>query len=267
MNINTSNQAQSALMPVIYIPHGGGPMPLLGDADHKELIAYLSQIHNNIETPKVILMITAHWESHNVSISSSPQPGMIYDYGGFPQETYQYQYPASGEPKVANQIADLFKAKGIKSNLDMNRGYDHGTFVPLMLMYPNAEIPVVQMSLLRSLNPKEHIKIGEALSTLREQGVLIVGSGMSFHNFRGSLEESIEFDNWLNETLTANDMEQSKQDLIQWEQAPSARACHAREEHLLPMHVCFGAAMKQNTPATRVFSDYLFNRKISAFMW
>ncbi|MEP1447700.1 MAG: class III extradiol ring-cleavage dioxygenase [Paraglaciecola sp.] len=267
--MTTSNVSlkQSSLMPVIYIPHGGGPMPLLGDITHKELCAFLSNVHKNITAPKAIVIISAHWESDIATISSSPNPRMIYDYGGFPQETYEYQYPAAGQPKLAGHIASLLDDKGIGCALDPDRGYDHGTFVPLMLMYPKADIPVVQVSLLRSMDALEHIEIGAALTSLREQGVLIVGSGMSFHNSKGTHQESVNFDEWLTDTLTDGDFTQTKQRLAQWETAPSARKCHAREEHLLPLHVCFGASIAQDKPAEKVFSGQLFDKKISAFMW
>lgn len=271
MNTYKNKPAHSALMPILYIPHGGGPMPLLGDQSHKALIEFLKNIHNDIPAPKAILMVSAHWESSIVSVSSASQPQMIYDYGGFPQQAYQYQYPAPGDPDLASRVAQLLSANSIACKLDPQRGYDHGTFVPLMLMYPNANIPIVQVSLVRSLDPVEHIKIGQAIASLREQGVLIVGSGMSFHNRNGSIQESLEFDHWLTASVTSSKPAQTKQDLIDWEKAPSARQCHAREEHLLPVHVCFGASYTENTekhtPATKVFHDFLFGKKISAFMW
>ncbi|NRB78315.1 MAG: dioxygenase [Saccharospirillaceae bacterium] len=258
-------------MPVVYIPHGGGPMPLLGDDQHKELIAFLANLHKDIKNsaaqPTAILIISAHWEENEVTLTSSDSPSMIYDYGGFPQETYEYQYPAAGHPKLANQVMALLKSNGINSKLDATRGFDHGTFVPLMLMYPKAQIPVVQMSLLRSLDPAQHIKIGEVLSTLRQQGVLIVGSGMSFHNFSGSKQNSIIFDDWLTNTMTNNDLEKTKQDLINWAEAPSGRESHAREEHLLPLHVCFGVVYNNQQPAEKIFDSFLYDKKISAFIW
>ncbi|MEH6713842.1 MAG: class III extradiol ring-cleavage dioxygenase [Paraglaciecola polaris] len=267
MSIPTENIVSSSLMPILYIPHGGGPLPLMGEEQHKELIEFLGQIPRTIKPPKALVIISAHWESNLVSISSSANPGMIYDYGGFPQETYQYQYPAPGQPELARHIGRLFAANDIDYTIDPERGYDHGTFVPLMLMYPKADVPVVQVSLVRSFDPLQHIKIGQALSSLREQGVLIIGSGMSFHHFNGSNQDSLNFDNWLTNALTDKNLGQSTQHLIDWETAPSARESHAREEHLLPLHVCFGASIAQNTPAVKVFSGLLFDKKISAFMW
>lgn len=159
---------KNKLMPVLYLPHGGGPMPLLGDPGHKELIDFLRKIPKELPSPKAILMISGHWENDIAAISSSPNPQMIYDYGGFPAECYEYQYPAAGNPVLAQTVADCLEAHDIACTLDNQRGFDHGTFVPLMLMYPDANIPVVQLSLLQSLDPAKHIALGEAIASLRE---------------------------------------------------------------------------------------------------
>ena len=171
-------------MPVMFIPHGGGPLPLLGDEHHKPLAQFLSSVAATLPPPNAILLVTAHWESENVSLSSSAAPSMIYDYHGFDAKAYQLQYRADGAPQLAKSVQDLLQSKGIAVTLDDHRGFDHGAFVPLMLMYPEANIPVLQMSLVHSLDAEKHIAIGEALSELRSQGVLILGSGMSFHNMR-----------------------------------------------------------------------------------
>ncbi len=257
---------QQRKMPVVYIPHGGGPLPVMGDPDHKEMIAFLKSLHQSFPQPKAILMISAHWEHSIAAISAVPQPAMIYDYGGFPPETYSYQYPAPGEPALAQNVAALLTDHGIDCVLDPERGYDHGTFVPLMLMYPEADIPVVQVSLLNSLDAVQHLELGKALAPLREQGVLIVGSGLSFHA-RGSFEESVAFDDWLTESLVDLDMQASLQRLADWTTAPAARACHQREEHLLPVHVCLGAASAAKQPAQRVFSGLFYGKRISGFLW
>jgi aromatic ring-opening dioxygenase catalytic subunit (LigB family) len=258
---------KNTLMPVLYLPHGGGPMPLLGDPGHQDLIAFLKQIPEQLGKPKAILMISAHWESDVAAISTSPNPQMIYDYSGFPPECYAYQYPAAGDPTLAHTVADCLKAHAIDCRLDSGRGYDHGTFVPLMLMYPDADIPVVQLSLLQSLDPAKHIALGEAIASLRAQGVLIIGSGMSFHELDATLEHSIAFDDWLTETVVASSVEKAKQRLIHWAAAPAARDCHQREDHLLPLHVCFGAAMAQTSAAEHVYSGQLFGRRIAGFLW
>lgn len=262
-----ANSSANDLMPVVYIPHGGGPMPLLGEPGHKELIQFLKAVPNTLPKPKAIVMISAHWESDVASISSGSRPGMIYDYGGFPAETYEYQYPAPGNPELATQIAKLMTQQGIGCQLDPLRGYDHGTFVPLMLMYPKADIPVVQVSLLQSFDPAQHIALGQALAPLREQGVLIIGSGMSFHYSQGSDEDNKQFDDWLCNVLINGTSQEVTQHLIDWETAPAARNNHRREEHLLPLHVCWGAASIQNRSAEKVFSGMLFNRRIAGFLW
>jgi aromatic ring-opening dioxygenase catalytic subunit (LigB family) len=255
------------LMPVLYIPHGGGPMPLLGEPGHRDLIGFLKNISTELPTPKAILMISGHWESHVAAISSSSNPQMLYDYMGFPKECYQYQYPAAGNPPLAQQIARLLNDHKIDCILDENRGYDHGTFVPLMLMYPKANIPVVQLSLLRSLDPEKHIALGQAIASLREQGILIIGSGMSFHERDGSYEHSAQFDDWLTETLVHTHSQKAMQRLVNWASAPAARDCHRREDHLLPMHVCFGAAMDTTKHAEKIYAGLLFGKRIAGFLW
>lgn len=264
------------IMPVLFVPHGGGPMPLLGEANHRELTVFMQSVSAELPQPKAILVITAHWEEDVATISSSPAPGMLYDYYGFPPETYQFKYPASGNPVLAQTIADLLQAAGIPSKLDPKRDFDHGTFVPLMLMYPQANIPVVQLSLLKSFSPTAHIALGKALSSLREQGVLILGSGMSFHNMQAFFSgnpvtpgRSERFDSWLTETLTSPELSSDEQNarLTDWKNAPEARFCHPREEHLLPLYVCFGAGVTASLHAAKIFSGFLFNTKISAFLW
>lgn len=266
MSSQDLNVQEHSLMPIIYIPHGGGPMPLLGDPGHAGLTAFLKGLNDFLPQPKTILMISAHWEENAASISAASQPEMIYDYGGFPPETYEYQYPAPGHPELAQQVASLLKSQNIEHVLDPRRGYDHGTFVPLMLMYPDAKIPVVQLSLLHSLDAAKHLELGQALVPLREQGVLIIGSGASFHG-RGTPADSVAFDDWLTETLVETPLEQAHQRLVDWDQAPSARECHGREEHLLPAHVCFAAASAVAKPAKKVYTGSLFGKTISSFMW
>ena len=269
MQVNTSR------MPVLFVPHGGGPMPLLNDVNHQELCTFLTSVTASIPTPTAIVLITAHWEESVVTLSSSPNPAILYDYYGFPPQAYQLTYPAAGEPELAAQIANMLNEKGIAARLDSNRAFDHGTFVPLKLMYPEADIPVVQMSLINSLDPNAHIAIGEALAPLRDQGVLIVGSGMSFHNMGAFFSSdptvqsrSAEFDYWLTQTLTASaSTAEAKAALIHWEMAPEARFSHPRDEHLLPLHVCFGAGGSDPYQALRNFNGILLNTLISGYIW
>jgi aromatic ring-opening dioxygenase catalytic subunit (LigB family) len=266
----------TALMPVVYLPHGGGPMPLLGEPNHQELSNYLRIFALDIPKPDAVLVISAHWEETTASVSSKAEPGMYYDYSGFPPESYEFIYPAPGQPSLAEKIVSLLRAGGVAARLDPLRDYDHGTFVPLMLAYPNAEIPVVQLSLLNSLDPAAHIAMGEAIASLREQGVLIIGSGLSFHNMReffssnsSTPARSREFDTWLNRIICSEGLSyaERKLALINWAQAPEARFCHPREEHLLPMMVCFGAASKKSLSATRSFDGDFFNARVAGFTW
>lgn len=272
---NIGENLQPALMPVLFIPHGGGPMPLLDDPEHRDLTAFLRHVPQRLPRPEAILMISAHWEETVASISASQAPVMIYDYQGFPPETYQYQYPAPGDPELAHRVHQLLLKQNIEAQLDKDRGFDHGTFVPLMLMYPQADIPVVQLSLVHPLDPAAQIAMGKAVAPLREQGVLIIGSGLSFHNMRAffagqasALSRSETFDHWLTKILTSEELDKSAQQqaLEHWQSAPEARFCHPREEHLLPLHVCFGAAQASAT-ATRIYSGTLYNTRIAAYLW
>lgn len=261
-------------MPVVFLPHGGGPMPLLGDGNHRELIAFLQRLPSLLPKPSAILVVTAHWEAPVASVSSAVAPGMLYDYYGFPPESYAFRYPAPGSPALAAQIEALLQQDGIDAHLDAHRDYDHGTFVPLMLAYPDAQIPVVQLSLVNSLDPATHIAIGKALAPLREQGVLILGSGMSFHNMRAFFsgdpaitERSNVFDRWLDQVLIELPAEDRLQQLIGWKVAPEARFCHPREEHLLPLLVCFGAASAESLAAEKIFSGLFMNTWVSSYIW
>lgn len=170
--------------PVIYVPHGGGPLPLLGDLAHRPLIDFLKGIPNRWARPAAILVISAHWEEPIPTLLSGENPGLLYDYYGFPRESYELTYPARGNPALAEEIAGMLEAAGIRCRRDPSRGFDHGTFVPLALMYPETEIPCVQLSLVQGLDPAEHLRLGRALMPLRERDVLVIGSGMSYHNLR-----------------------------------------------------------------------------------
>ena len=261
---------------VLFIPHGGGPLPILGDPRHQELIKFLEKIKTRINKPSSIIIISAHWEENEVKITSGEKPSLIYDYYGFPEETYKISYPVPGNPELADKIKNLLNAKHINSKLDTERGFDHGVFIPLKIMYPEASIPCVQISLLNNLDPKKHIKIGKALTSLMNENVLILGSGMSFHNLKIFLSDSKntksdnvknkEFDDWLVDVCTGdklNTIEREKK-MIEWTKAPSARFCHPREEHLIPLHVCYGVKCEK---ADLVFNDSIIDKKCSAFLW
>ena len=262
--------------PVLYIPHGGGPLPVLGDARHKNMTAFLRDVAKELPEPSAILVVSAHWEESQPTITSARQPELIYDYYNFPPESYELKYPAPGNPSLARETHRLIEASGVKAKLDDARGFDHGLFIPLLLMYPQAKIPCLQLSLLRSLDPAQHIALGKAIAALRDQNVLIVGSGMSFHNLREffvtsekSNEACNQFDSWLRETCGESKLSVADREkrLIEWEKAPAARFCHPREEHLLPLHVCYGAASAK-TPVARVaFNGDVMGKTVTALAW
>nr|WP_315465935.1 class III extradiol ring-cleavage dioxygenase [uncultured Rhodoferax sp.] len=246
-------------LPAYFVSHGGGPWPWM--ADRRPMFALLEQSLADMprqigRTPRAILMVTAHWEERAFTLGTHPTPGMLYDYGGFPAHTYSVVYPAPGAPELALRVQALLQEAGLPVALDPQRGYDHGTFVPLAMMYPDAKVPVLQMSLRTGLDPAEHIALGRALAPLRDEEVLIVGSGLSYHNLRnfgaGGGAPSQAFDQWLQDTMAAAPAARAEA-LVQWESAPAARICHPREEHLLPLMVAVGAAY--DDAATCVYHD------------
>lgn len=266
--------AQSSTRSVIFISHGGGPLPLLHDEAHKELVTSLIRMAASIEKPSAIIVISAHWEMTRPTITSANNPGLIYDYSGFPSESYAIQYPAPGNTALATGILNILQANGIEAALDDQRGFDHGVFVPLKIMYPDADTPCVQLSLINSLDPAEHINLGKALANISEQNLLIIGSGFSFHNMRAfftpdndqsrAMNES--FEQWLNETCCSDKLDEQQREhrLINWERAPAARYCHPREEHLLPLHVCYGVAA---APAKMAITFQVLGKQASAYLW
>ncbi len=263
-----------ALAPVLYIPHGGGPLPLLGDPDHQQLVDFLQQIPSSLGEPSAIVVISAHWEEEKATITSGAMPELMYDYYGFPEDSYRIQYPASGDSALARKIGALLQTSGIDARLDDQRGFDHGLFVPLKIMYPLARIPCVQLSLLASLDPWAHIAMGKALAPLRSENILIVGSGFSFHNLRaffagppGLPDQRNEiFNRWLIDTCTDEKLTfvEREELLVAWEKTPYARYCHPREEHLLPLHVCLGMGQAK---ARLVFDREVMGKKACAFLW
>jgi aromatic ring-opening dioxygenase catalytic subunit (LigB family) len=263
----------SVRMPTWYIPHGGGPCFFMDwnppDEWHKTE-AFLRGMADTLpERPKAIVLVSAHWLESEVAAASVAEPELIFDYYGFPPHTYQLQYPAPGSPALAARIQSLLAAGSIASRTDDQRGFDHGVFIPLLLMFPNADIPVVPVSLLSSLDAAAHIRVGQALAPLRDEGVLIVGSGMSFHNMRGYRDPrfapiSDRFDQWLVDAVQRTPQARD-QALARWDQAPDARLCHPpqAEEHLLPLMVVAGAARED--AGRCVFSDRVMQTTVSAF--
>ncbi|HZH06951.1 MAG TPA: class III extradiol ring-cleavage dioxygenase [Lautropia sp.] len=261
-----------ARQPAIFLPHGGGPcffMHWPPDADPwAELGDFLRNLASSLpERPKAILIVSGHWEEQAFAVNTGESPPLLYDYYGFPEHTYHLDYAAPGAPALAHQVRKLLRDAGLSSQEDDARGFDHGVFVPLLLVDPEAAIPVLQVSLQRSLDPALHLAAGRALATLREEGVLIVGSGMSFHNMRGfggGFEAASErFDEWLSQVVTDPDPQRRDTALTHWQQAPDARTCHPREEHLMPLMVVAGAAA--GDPGRTIFKGRIPNVTVSAF--
>lgn len=230
-------------------------------AQFDRMEAALKETRRSFERrPRAVLMISGHWEEPELTVSSSPQPGMVYDYYGFPEYTYRIVYPAPGLPELAERTQSLLAAAGWRVHLDAERGYDHGTFSVLQPMFPDADVPVVQLSLKAGLDPREHLEVGRTLAPLRDEGVLIIGSGQSYHNLGAfgpaAGKPSAAFDGWLRETLLTSAPHSRWQALVDWERAPFARASHPREEHLVPLMVAVGAAADE--PATCIYGEPLF---------
>lgn len=258
---------------VIYFSHGAGPLPLLGDVSHQAMVAFMHELPARLRKPEAILVISAHWEEHVATLLGAPTPALFYDYYGFPDEAYEIIYPAPGSPALAERITGLLSRNNIPAGIDSHRGFDHGLFIPLKLMYPEADIPALQLSLLRGLDPATHLALGKALRELLTENILVIGSGFSFHNMRAfawdgkNVPDSAndEFQNWLIEVCTGTTSgTEREQQLREWEKAPSARYCHPREEHLLPLHVCVGMA---DQPGSLIFDDYILGKRSVAFLW
>lgn len=272
----TTADGPEARMPTVFLPHGGGPWPFMDDRVFgapgmwDQLAAYLRDLRVvPPRRPDAVLVVSAHWEAAVPTLMSAASPPMLYDYSGFPPETYEVQWPAPGAPDLVEETRALLEDAGFSSAIDDTRGFDHGTFVPLALTYPDAEVPTTQLSLKRGLDPATHIAIGRALAPLRDRGVFIVGSGMSYHNLRGLMrgdptvvrDDSRAFDEWLAETIA---LEPSRREtrLVEWERAPAARACHPREEHLLPLMVVAGAAIEDD--GALPYRDVVMGAHVSA---
>ncbi|SFD72056.1 DODA-type extradiol aromatic ring-opening family dioxygenase [Paracidovorax konjaci] len=250
----------TALLPTYFISHGGGPWPYVPEmrrAMHA-LEQSLQDIPRQIGTrPEAVLVVSGHWEDDAFAVMSSPRPPMVYDYYGFPPHTYEVRYAAPGAPALAGRIASLIAAAGLPSRLDAGRGFDHGTFAPLQVMYPDADVPVVQVALQQRLDPAQHLALGRALAPLRAEGVLIVGSGLSYHNLRrfgdAGRAPSAAFDQWLQDALVRTAPADRAARLVEWESAPAARLAHPREDHLIPLMVAAGAAEAE--PARCIYHE------------
>ena len=239
--------------PTLYVTHGAGPCFWMtfpepfGPHAFDKLRAYFAGVLDALpERPRAILVASAHWETPIATVSTSAAPPMLYDYSGFPEHTYRLSYPAPGSPELARRVEDLLGSAGIPVAADAERGFDHGVFVPMLIVDPEAKIPVVMLSLEHSLDASRHLAIGKALAPLRDEGVLILASGSSYHNLRevfgGDGRASVEFDAWLRATLAEPDACVRNARLAGWKAAPSALACHPRAEHLIPLMIAAGAA-------------------------
>lgn len=255
-------------LPSVYLPHGGGPAFFMSDG-MGEMFRPMGQFLASLPAtlpirPAAVLMVTAHWEAPTATFCGARSPALIYDYFGFPPETYALRYPAPGAPELAETAARLLREAGLQAVVDAGHGWDHGVFIPLKMMFPDATIPVLAMSLQQGLDPAAHVAMGEALRSLRTDGVLIVGSGMSYHNLRqryGSAAAT-EFDGWLDRVLTGNAAHRRNW-LAEWSHAPSGRAAHPREEHLLPLMVASGAG--SDTPGRKLWSGAVGETVVSAW--
>jgi aromatic ring-opening dioxygenase catalytic subunit (LigB family) len=261
-------------LPVYFISHGGGPWSYMDDpsrAHYAQLEAALAAMPAEIGTrPRAVLMISAHWEEPVFTLTANPRPPMVYDYYGFPDFTYQVRYDAPGDPALAARTRALIEQAGLPAALDPGRGFDHGAFTPLHVIYPDADIPVVQLSLKQGLDAEIHLALGRAIAPLRDEGVLVVGSGLSYHNLRQFFSPrgwgpSREFDAWLNGVLLGGSPQDRDKLLAAWEAAPAARAAHPREEHLLPLHVAAGAAGDDMAELSYHQQDFLGGLTVSSY--
>ena len=260
-----------AKFPVFFLSHGGGPWPFMDE--RREQYAKTAKEFSRIpqllpSTPKAVLVITGHWEADEFTVSTSAHPPMVYDYYGFPEHTYHLKYPAPGLPSLAAKVGELLGDAGIRCAEDANQGFDHGTFVPLGLMYPDADVPIVLLSLKSSYDAAEHIRVGQAVASLRDEGILIIGSGLSYHNMRGfgraeSKPISYAFEGYLNEAVSQGDPKLRNAMLVDWQNAPGARLAHPREDHLLPLMVAAGAA--GGDPGRRLFVEEVMSVAMASY--
>lgn len=264
--------------PAVYINHGGGPLPLLGM--QPDVASSLRNLGNTLPRPRAIVVISAHFEAPRVTVMTSLKPSMLYDYYGFPEAAYQFQYSAPSDATTVKRVTALLRDANISHGRDDKRGFDHGMFVPLMLMYPKADVPVIGVAQPSSMDPEEIWRLGAALAPLRDEGVLILGSGASFHNFEAFFRDdqtnsktekqrdavwSAKWDSWLRQSVCDVDPSTRQRRLKSWHTAPHARFAHPREEHLTPLLAVAAAA--KNDPATAVEEPSKSHLKMSQFIF
>jgi aromatic ring-opening dioxygenase catalytic subunit (LigB family) len=260
-------------LPTFFIPHGGGPCFFMDwnpervwDGMAQYLSSFADEVRDDI---KAMIVISAHWEEDTVKVTGNPNPALIYDYYGFPPHTYDLKWPAEGNEGLANLVSATLNNGGIECEVDKERGFDHGVFIPLLLTFPEAHIPTIQISLNSNLSPETHLQIGRLLKPLRDESVLIIGSGMSYHDVgalmgRKEAAGSDEFDHWLSDSILLPS-EKREERLLNWSNAPSARLCHPREEHLMPLHVVVGAATGGKGKID--YNETVLGAKISAYQF
>ena len=262
-----------AMQPTYFINHGGGPCFFLEPGPMRdtwrELETYLEGFADSLsERPRAILIISGHWEEDRPTVNVGAHPTLLYDYSGFPDYTYRLTWPAPGAPDVAARVRTLLADAGISSGENEGRGWDHGVFVPMKVVFPEAHIPVVQLSIQRGYDPASHLAIGRALKPLRDEGVLILGSGQSYHNMRGFMTgggrhdpAADAFDAWLCEAMVDPLIRDGA--LVRWEDAPGARTAQPQEDHLIPLMVAAGAASGE--PGSVAFHGHALGKPISGF--
>lgn len=249
-----------SMQPALFVSHGS-PMMVVEDSEARRFLAGWSASHDR---PKAILVVSAHWEnSGGPAVSTAAQPETIHDFAGFPQVLHDIEYAAPGAPELAEQAIRLLRGAGYRVSAVATRGLDHGAWAPLRLMYPNADIPVFQVSLIRGGNAADHYRLGSALQSLRTQGVLIIGSGSLTHNLYEFMGHEIDdpapdwvvdFERWIERALTAG----HRDDLMNYRAlAPHAQRNHPSEEHLLPLFVALGAAGEQ-AGAIRIHASHTY---------
>jgi 4,5-DOPA dioxygenase extradiol len=255
-------------LPSIFVSHGAPTMVLQEDATQR----FLKQLGGQLPRPRVILCVSAHWTTQRPALSAAPWPETMHDFFGFPDVMYGMTYPAAGDPVLAEQARRLIEDAGIECDLHPERGLDHGAWVPLLLMYPEADIPVVQLSVQPRQPAEFHYRVGKALASLRSQGVLILASGGATHNLRDArfdpqaltADYVMRFADWLERNIKANNLDE----LLNYKDlAPDAAANHPTPEHLLPLYVALGAGVN-HSEATALHRAYAYRSlALDAYAW
>jgi aromatic ring-opening dioxygenase catalytic subunit (LigB family) len=260
-------------LPTYFLSHGGGPWPYMEAGMRRrfdQLEASLLALRREWgDAPRAVLVISGHWETEEFAVSSAAHPGMVFDYHGFPEHLYRIKYDAPGSPELAMRLRAMLQAGGFACERDGERGFDHGTFSLMQPIYPDGDMPIVQLSVKQDLDPHAHLSIGRLLAPLRDEGVVIIGSGSSFHNLalRGlaAIEPSRRFDDWLQQTLLHSPTDERRRRVANWTVAPDARVAHPREDHLIPLMVALGAAEEEPAALTYHQDDFMGGWTLSSF--